>query len=91
MSGRAVSHPGGGFVADVAPGAYEVTLSNVLKRVSRKHAEIRWDAGCFWLIDVGSKNATVLNGQRLKAERCYALQHGDRLQIGDYQIDFALV
>ena len=68
----------------------EVTLSNMLKQVSRKHAEIRREAGCFWLVDVGSKNATVLNGQRLEAQRCYALRHGDRFQVGDYQIDFAL-
>lgn len=68
----------------------EVTLSNVLKRVSRNHAEIRREGGRFWLVDVGSKNATVLNGQRLEAQRCYALRHGDRFQVGDYQIDFAL-
>ena len=69
----------------------EVTLSNMLQRVSRRHAEIRREAGCFWLVDVGSKNATVLNGQHLEAQRCYALQHGDRFQVGDYQIDFFLL
>lgn len=69
----------------------EVTLSNVLQRVSRKHAEIRREAGRFWLVDVGSKNATVLNGQRLEAQRCYALRHGDRFLVGDYQIDFVLL
>ena len=69
----------------------EVMLSNVLQRVSRKHAEIRREAGRFWLVDVGSKNATMLNGQCLEAQRCYALQHGDRFQVGDFQIDFTLV
>ncbi len=68
----------------------EVTLSNVLREVSRKHTEIRRVAGRFWLVDIGSKNATMLNGQRLEAQRCYALHHGDRFQVGDYQIDFAL-
>lgn len=67
-----------------------VRLSNPMCMVSRQHAEIRWEAGCFWLIDVGSKNATLLNGQRLEAHRPYALQHGDRFQVGDYRIDFIL-
>ena len=68
----------------------EVQLSNPLRRVSRQHAEICWDAGRLWLIDLDSKNATILNGQRLEAHRRSVLHHGDSFQVGDYRIGFIL-
>ena len=66
----------------------DVKLTNPLRLVSRQHAEIRQEAGAFWIVDLGSKNATWLNGRRLEATRPYALQHGDRLLVGDFQIEF---
>ena len=66
----------------------DVKLTNPMRLVSRKHAEIFRDEGVYWIVDLGSKNATWLNGRRLEAERPYALQHGDRLQVGDFQIEF---
>ena len=68
----------------------DVMLANPLRLVSRQHAEIRQEAGVFWLVDLGSKNATWLNGQRLEAEQPYSLHHGDRFQVGDFQIKFVL-
>jgi pSer/pThr/pTyr-binding forkhead associated (FHA) protein len=66
----------------------DVMLTNTLRLVSRRHAEIRRQAGVFWLVDLGSKNATWLNGRRLEAERPYTLHHGDRFRVGDFQIEF---
>ena len=66
----------------------DVKLTNPMRLVSRKHAEIFREKGEYWIVDLGSKNATWLNGRRLEAARPYALQHGDRLLIGDFQIDF---
>ena len=56
--------------------------------VSRQHAEIRREEDGYWIVDLGSKNATLLNGQRIEADRPYALQSGDRLLLGDFQIEF---
>ena len=68
----------------------DVNLTNPLRLVSRKHAEIRQEAGDFWIVDLGSKNATWLNGQRLVAERLYTLSDGDRFRVGDFQIEFVV-
>ena len=66
----------------------DVRLLNPARLVSRQHAEIRREEGEFWIVDLGSKNATLLNGQRIEADRPYALEHGDRLLLGDFQIEF---
>ncbi len=66
----------------------DVRLSSPMRLVSKQHAEIRQEKGMFWIVDLGSKNATWLNGRRLESERPYALQHGDRLLVGDFQIEF---
>jgi sigma-B regulation protein RsbU (phosphoserine phosphatase) len=47
--------------------------------VSRQHAEIVYENGTYYLVDVGSKRGTYVNDQRI--ERC-ALHHQDRLRIG---------
>jgi two-component system, cell cycle response regulator len=47
--------------------------------VSRKHATIRHVEGTLWVEDLGSRNGTFANGQRI---RRHALSDGDKLQIG---------
>lgn len=47
--------------------------------VSRNHAQIRWQDGCFQLEDLGSKNGTYLNGKPVKHPT--PLQHGDVCQV----------
>ena len=37
------------------------------KLVSGRHARLRWDGAGWWLEDLGSKNGTFVNGQRLAA------------------------
>ena len=56
--------------------------------VSRQHAEIIYEDDIYYLVDIGSKRGTFVNGQQI--ERC-SLQHLDRLRIGgdeDQQITF---
>lgn len=49
--------------------------------LSRLHAELRPDpAGGWWLHDLGSRNGTYLEGERLQAGR--RLRHGDRFRLG---------
>ena len=66
----------------------DVKLTNPMRLVSRQHAEIRQEKGRFWIVDLGSKNATWLNGRRLEAEQPYSLHSGDHLLVGDFKIEF---
>lgn len=50
-------------------------------RVSREHARIYRDGWKVMLADLGSKNGTYLNGERLLEPR--QLQEGDRIKVGD--------
>lgn len=47
--------------------------------ISRFHAEIRPQNGDYYLVDVGSKNGTMVNGERIQEKK---LEHGDRIQLG---------
>jgi Ca-activated chloride channel family protein len=57
------------------------------ERVSRMHAEVFAQDGRFWLADLGSTNATLLNGERLELERI-PLSHGDVIAIGGFELRF---
>lgn len=48
--------------------------------VSRLHAELRHEDATYWLVDLGSTNGTLLNGERVaRAE----LSDGDRITLGE--------
>jgi len=56
-------------------------------KVSRYHALIRLqDDGLYYVVDLGSVNGTLLNGQRVT--RPVALKPGDRVQVANCQIRF---
>jgi serine phosphatase RsbU (regulator of sigma subunit) len=55
--------------------------------LSRHHAEIRVQTGgACSLVDLGSKNGTLLNGARVDAER--VLRHGDVITLGEHVLTF---
>ena len=56
--------------------------------VSGRHAEIEHRGGTWWLRDT-STNGTFVNDceDALGPERPYALSHGDRIRIGEYEIE----
>ena len=41
----------------------DVRLEN--NRISRLHAKVSYEKGCWWIIDLSSRNGTVLNGKRI--------------------------
>lgn len=53
--------------------------------VSRHHVELRVEGTTTWLIDLGSRNGTLVNGRAVKH---WALHHGDVFRIGDCRMRF---
>ena len=50
--------------------------------VSRRHAVITCDKGCYSIEDLNSVNETLLNTCRLFPRQPYPLKHEDQLQFG---------
>lgn len=51
--------------------------------VSRRHAEILRHEKDYYLVDAGSTNGTLLNGEMLKPHEERLLAHGDRIRVGE--------
>ncbi len=51
--------------------------------VSSRHARLRWDGAGWWLEDLGSKNGTSVNGERLAPWAARRVAPGARVQLGD--------
>lgn len=65
----------------------DLPLYDPKRLVSTRHAEIRCDDACH-IMDLGSKNFTFLNGERLHPGQPYDLTDGDALRIGAFDIAF---
>ncbi|MGV7210367.1 type VI secretion system-associated FHA domain protein TagH [Oxalobacteraceae bacterium A2-2] len=63
-----------------------LVLDDPGKYISRVHARVSCRAGTYFLEDVGS-NPSVINDRPLGKGREIALNDGDRLVIGDYQLE----
>ena len=50
--------------------------------VSRRHAEITFNDGKYWIKDLGSTNGTLLNDDRILAGNLYQLKHNSRIGLG---------
>jgi DNA-binding NtrC family response regulator len=50
--------------------------------VSKQHCRIEVTEGCVTLTDVGSRNGTFLNDERIT--RSVQLKHGDQIRVGDF-------
>src|SRR4029079_4959993 len=55
--------------------------------LSRQHAEIVRQDGGFFLLDLDSKNGTLLNGEKVRQQR--RLQDGDVIALGEHQLTFS--
>jgi diguanylate cyclase (GGDEF)-like protein len=53
--------------------------------ISRLHASILQDEGTLWIVDNGSTNGTLVNGNPIKR---HALKAGDRIEIGGTELAF---
>ncbi|RMI20091.1 MAG: FHA domain-containing protein [Calditrichaeota bacterium] len=68
-----------------------LVLEDPEKIVSRHHAQVKMKPDGYYLIDCESVNATFLNDQKLVPGEPYLLKSGDRIKIGEYQIEFVEV
>lgn len=51
--------------------------------VSGRHARLRWDGAGWWLEDLGSKNGTLVNGERIVPFVARKVAPGSQIQLGD--------
>ncbi|MDO4766004.1 MAG: FHA domain-containing protein [Eubacteriales bacterium] len=58
--------------------------------VSGLHCQIEEQAGTYYLVDIGSKNGTLLNGKKLAVNQYQVLNHGDEIRLGNTEITFEL-
>jgi pSer/pThr/pTyr-binding forkhead associated (FHA) protein len=54
------------------------------EHLSRHHAQIAFQDGAFWLADLGSRNGTFVNRQRLTSPR--QLRSGDEITFGETRL-----
>lgn len=57
--------------------------------VSQRHAEVYAVEGEYWVCDLGSTNATFVNGRRLSSEP-HRLASGDVIRVGDVDLRFEI-
>ena len=55
---------------------------------SRRHAIIDRDGDYYTIVDLGSTNGTRVNGALLPANQPQRLRTGDRIKIGEVEIEF---
>ena len=79
--------PPGGRVAIGRGKDCELVL--ITDSASRRHAEVYPEGAEFYVRDLGSKNGTYLNGERL--ERAHQLRPGDRIGVGSCVITFCRI
>ncbi|MCX7221002.1 MAG: type VI secretion system-associated FHA domain protein TagH [Burkholderiales bacterium] len=63
-----------------------LALPDATHNVSRAQAKVWSDAGKHYLINLSQANPIFINGQEIEAEREYAIQVDDQIQIGLYQL-----
>jgi len=64
-----------------------IVLEDPKKWVSRLHADLSAEAGALWLTVLSKVNPVFVNGERKAPGSRLVVQAGDRLAIGDYEIE----
>ena len=65
-----------------------LVLDDPNKVVSRKHATIKREGPNFVLVDLGSRNSTTLNENKIDSKKPYPLESGDQIKIGDFIVHY---
>jgi len=77
------------FVSDAVLGRHpDCAISLADDFISGHHARLTWEAGAWWLVDLGTLNGTSINGERIA--RPTQLRDGDVVRLGRVQARVAL-
>ena len=68
-----------------------LALEDTKRLISRRHAKIKREGKDYCLFDEDSRNGTFLNEQRVSPGQPYALQNGDMVKIGEYNIQYTFI
>ena len=83
------SHKGEDFVLrigkNVIGSAADVDVCLTDKKISRKHATIRFEAGDFQIVDLDSSNGTHVNDEKVQK---HDLIDNDIIKLGDIEFEF---
>ena len=75
------------FPVSIGRGANNgISLTDPTRTVSRNHVRIFQEEGRVVIEDLGSKNFTYLNNDRLTSNELYALREGDVIRCGDFTV-----
>ena len=66
----------------------DLVLDDPNKVVSRKHATIKREGPNCVLVDLGSRNSTTLNENKIDSKKPYPLESGDQIKIGDFVVHY---
>ena len=61
----------------------DITISD--PNASRRHAEIRYENGSYWIVDLNSTNGVEVNGKRIDRAQ---LENSDRIVVGQTELTF---
>jgi len=68
----------------------DIQLEDKNKIISRVHAKLINNNDIIEIIDLGSRNYTFLNSEKIKAQIGYALNENDTFMIGDYKFSWSV-
>jgi len=55
--------------------------------ISGHHAQMRWDGAAWWIEDLGSRNGTQVNQERLQPRQLQRLLNGALVSLGDMSFE----
>jgi len=64
----------------------DVHIEDPEASISRKHVEVKYDMGRWVITDLGSRNGTELNGNRIDPQMPTALNSGDLIVMGSWSL-----
>jgi predicted component of type VI protein secretion system len=64
----------------------KLSLRDPKRTVSRFHGHVSYDAGAYFLEDMGSPNPSLVNGRAIPAGQRHQIRPGDQIRIGQYTI-----
>ncbi len=68
--------------------ACDLTLEDPKQIVGRNHAKIEKRGSSYYVVDMGSRNATYLNKTKIESRSARLLRHGDWLNVGRFTLQF---